>query len=379
MELKSLIQSCHLNFLIGSGASFPFLKTLGDTEKILSDLDEENLAKEKREIIESSIMEEYFSNSIEGNLKIASDQSGDVKNSVLKDYKSFIKALNNILLHRKTTLLHKHVNIFTSNYDLFLEKACDELQVELNDGFRGRFSPQLDLSSYRKITSKSSSYYDIKSELPQFNVYKLHGSAGWKRDQENIIFDRKLTSLREIKESGLDNDLFLDVFEDDNLKSLDTLKNEADDVTHDEGHSKYIDLYGGLQIINPNKDKFRSTTLNYLYYELLRIYSNELEKQNSVLFVIGFSFADEHIREITLRALNSNPTLKVIVFAFNEEAEQEIKENLAKTSDGFTYDNLIYPDRGNSGNANEEKFNLSVVNNKYFKSLANELAKNLKI
>ena len=32
-------------------------------------------------------------------------------------------------------------------------------------------------------------------------------------------------------------------------------------------------------------------------------------KENSVLFVTGFSFADEHLKEITQRVLQSNPTL----------------------------------------------------------------------
>jgi len=39
-------------------------------------------------------------------------------------------------------------------------------------------------------------------------------------------------------------------------------------------------------IVNPAKTKFEDTLLNQYYYDLLRIYSNELEKENSVLFVI---------------------------------------------------------------------------------------------
>jgi hypothetical protein len=31
-EVKKVIESCHLNFLIGSGASAPFFKTLGNIE-----------------------------------------------------------------------------------------------------------------------------------------------------------------------------------------------------------------------------------------------------------------------------------------------------------------------------------------------------------
>ena len=35
---------------------------------------------------------------------------------------------------------------------------------------------------------------------------------------------------------------------------------------------------------------------------------------------MGFSFADEHILKITQRALKTNPTLLVIIFAYDQEA-----------------------------------------------------------
>ena len=62
--------------------------------------------------------------------------------------------------------------------------------------------------------------------------------------------------------------------------------------------------------------KFQETVMDRTYYDLLRIYSNQLDRKNSLLIVFGFSFADLHIREITERALK-NPTLKMIIFAFS--------------------------------------------------------------
>ena len=46
------------------------------------------------------------------------------------------------------------------------------------------------------------------------------------------------------------------------------------------------------------------------------------------MFVSGFSFADEHIAKITMRAANTNPTLQIIVFAYTDEKVMEIKNNL---------------------------------------------------
>jgi len=57
---------------------------------------------------------------------------------------------------------------------------------------------------------------------------------------------------------------------------------------------------------------------NQIYYDLLRIYANELDKENTLLIVDGFSFADEHILEITQRALK-NPTLLIIIICFIED------------------------------------------------------------
>ena len=56
-------------------------------------------------------------------------------------------------------------------------------------------------------------------------------------------------------------------------------------------------------MILPKKDKFKETLLNRVYYDMLRIYANELDKENTLLITNGFSFDDEHILDITKRAL----------------------------------------------------------------------------
>lgn len=76
----------------------------------------------------------------------------------------------------------------------------------------------------------------------------------------------------------------------------------------------------------PNMRKFESTLLDQVYFDLLRLYSNAMEMENALLFVFGFSFADEHILDITRRALR-NPTAKVVIFAYSQGgvADFEIK------------------------------------------------------
>ena len=82
---------------------------------------------------------------------------------------------------------------------------------------------------------------------------------------------------------------------------------------------EFLDAYDEFLIVNPTKKKFSETVFDVHFYELMRMMSNSLEKENSVLFVMGFSFADEHIRNIVKRALKTNPTLVVFIFAYTDK------------------------------------------------------------
>ena len=65
----------------------------------------------------------------------------------------------------------------------------------------------------------------------------------------------------------------------------------------------FYNLYKNFPVVNPTKEKFSDTVFQQHYYQLLRMLSFELEKQDSVLVVFGFSFADEHILEIVRRSI----------------------------------------------------------------------------
>ena len=91
-----------------------------------------------------------------------------------------------------------------------------------------------------------------------------------------------------------------------------------------------LDSFNTLQIVWPTKEKFQDTVLDEVYYAQLRRLTNQLEVRNSILIVAGFSFADEHIRKLILRAADTNPTLKVIILCYNKESQRHIRANLAK-------------------------------------------------
>jgi hypothetical protein len=215
--------------------------------------------------------------------------------------------------------------------DIFLDKTLDETGVEFNDGFSGKFEPEFSTSNYQKSFFKSSAQYDIKSELPLFNLFKLHGSLTWKQvklkgKETKIMYDSTLQTLRKLDKIKfkVDEEII------SNIKDFEEAKKQVIelDVKSLDNHFKFLKEYKDLVMINPNKEKFESTTLRLEYYEQLRMYSNALEKENSVLFVCGFSFADEHIKEITLRVSNSNPTLIIYIFCCSDESKIDIEKKL---------------------------------------------------
>ena len=72
-----------------------------------------------------------------------------------------------------------------------------------------------------------------------------------------------------------------------------------------------------------------------------------LEKENSLLMVMGFSFADEHILNIVCRAARRNPTLQIIIFAFEDNCVEEY-ENKFKGLPNVSIlgpSNLIHEDK----------------------------------
>ncbi len=311
------IESSNINFLIGAWLSRPFLQVLKNIEK---DLIEAENKGDKKKILE--LKREYFEWVMEGNLKITEDIKDALKDETLKNYKDFYKALNRVLLKRENSLLTKQVNIFTTNIDVFSEKALEELNLDFNDGFNWRFRPIFNLWNFKKSYFKKSLHYEMTSEIPVFNLLKIHWSLTWKNEGEKITLDRDLETIKSIIEVKTDD-------------------------------WKFSDEYEKLMIVNPTEKKFKDTTLNERYYSLLRIYSNELEKQNCILFVMGFSFADRHIRELTTMVAWSNPTLKIYILKYSPEklpwevkTEEELKLEEMESEAKNKNIEIIYPEHG---------------------------------
>jgi len=362
-KILKIVESSHFNFLIGSGASRNYLETLQNIEGLLTDLDnesKENKTEEWYKLLEVSIKFWYYDKCIRGNSKLI-DKDFELHGNKLSEFQEtnqnyikFLQALNILVLKRRNKLLPKEVNLFTTNMDLFLDINLDNLGLEFNDGFSGKFTQTFNTANYQKSFFKNSSQYNVSSELPLFNLYKLHGSLTWDKSYpneirynanvsvlaalNNIVFPEKyLVELVSIKGTGSAKKWITRTFED--------LKKEAKDIADliglDSNIETFATEYDKLVMINPTKEKFENTTLRLEYYEQMRMYSNILERENSVLFVTGFSFADEHIRQITYRALNSNPTLLVVVYNYSEEGRKSVESFFPKLKYKNLYTDLV--------------------------------------
>jgi len=323
--LKDIVQDCHLSILVGSGLSMPYLRTLGNIETLLTELDaRDDLPSDQRQLIKAALYKKYFSDVAAKNVRILTPDAA--VQPVLDQYRAFFQALSDVLLRRKTPILSKEANVFTTNVDIFMEKALEDLQLDYNDGFNGRFRPTFSLSNFRRSLLKRSLHYDNMSEVPVVNLCKLHGSISWELGSAGIAFSPTLAHVSEVSALSAAAVQIPVVPDGGDLAAL------IDATT---GHvptaatSAFVEGYERLLVVvNPTKEKFKHTLLNQTYYELLRIYSNELEKENAFLLVLGFSFADEHIREITIRATSSNPTLLVWVVAHSATSAADLSAKL---------------------------------------------------
>lgn len=359
-KLKDLIQSSHVNFLLGSGLSCPYLTTLCNIERHLTDA--QDIENDKlHDIVEASLLVAYFRNVMRPCSFIVinelDEQKKDDYEIVKKGYTDFLNIWNLILARRKCSLLDKKVNIFTTNIDNFVEICASETRIEFNDGFKGQLNPMFSIDSFNNIVSKVSPLYHNTSQIPIFNYLKIHGSINWRSEIGNglnLTCDRYSQLLDEIEKTIKNIPDSVIVANAHNFSTIDDLECAAqslvkrikDNCPTDDAFNEALNKinifkaeYEKLIMIHPRKAKFRETVLHMYFYELMRHYSNALESHNSVLFVAGFSFADEHIAQLTVRAANSNPTLQIIVFAYNDKAKTDITNNIAKAGNAHN-DNI---------------------------------------
>lgn len=356
--LRNFIQSSHINFLYGSGISRPYLATLGNIEKWLTMLAEDASGEPYKEVIEASLYKAYCEGVILKNSSLSYSTNKDFLETK-SAYADFFSICNELMNKRNSQLLSKQINLFTTNIDLLVEETLSKSGIELNDGFRGAIKPVYNESNFQISLSKASMQFHKQSEVPMFNLIKVHGAVNWIEQDGVIISDTFPMWKIEQALKKIDKDYFVELQNVDKKdKTFDEVKTGADDIAlmlPDDVYKDFFAAYNQIVMINPTKEKFKTSVLDYHFYELMRIYSNALERENSILFVMGFSFADEHIAQITKRAADTNPTLQVVVFAYSEKDEEGYKKNL-QIEHGCSNNNILILTPTKFKELNNEKY-----------------------
>lgn len=167
--------------------------------------------------------------------------------------------------------------IFTTNYDLVIERALDELGYPYVDGFSGTVDRRLNLSFYgldfhRIDTSTQKVIARADSAL---YIHKIHGSLNWRARTER-----------------------------DRVTGVESL--EVHQVADDAPVGK------DRVLIYPTTAK-EGDTLAFPYSDLMRQLGDAVQQDDTAIISVGYGFADPHINRILLRSLAVNPALNVLV------------------------------------------------------------------
>lgn len=226
---------------------------------------------------------------------LKADQSEEQKKfrSTLNTYKAFYQKV----VYRNKDL--SRIHIFTTNNDLFNEAALDELGILYTNGFtpglQRFFNPALFNFTYSKRMDVSIDKYEPIDNMVY--LYKLHGSVNW-RNLKTSTSPNKLFSIQEVYSN--------------------------EDTPNTEGENDVCLVYPA-----PTK---QNLSLGSPYVDLIRLFQEKLLEHNSVLFVCGYSFGDEHINNVIYRALAVNASLSLVIL-------NDLKDShpLRKTDDSRVY------------------------------------------
>ena len=197
--------------------------------------------------------------------------------------------------------------IFTTNYDLIIEKSLEASYIPYFDGFVGSYEPFFWQESIDKLVNKD----DLTQNW--IRLWKIHGSLSWFWKE-----DKKTKSQRIVRIGKIEN--------------IDKEKNEL--------------------VIYPSNEKYASSRkLSFIaYFDRLKNYLLNGE----LLFIFtGYSFSDQDINEIIFNCLRQNNRLSVLVFFFKDE---EV-ESLHKMTSSYMNLNVFGPKKAIiNGNLGEWEF-----------------------
>ncbi|MEG8247932.1 SIR2 family protein [Pseudomonas paracarnis] len=194
----------------------------------------------------------------------------DVKSLILRACSDFlmnpasdISAYRNLLQKlARRRVRDPRLKVFTTNYDMCFETAASDLGMVTIDGFS--------YTRRRRFDGKNFTYDIVRREADShefaegiYQLLKLHGSVSWSREGGEIYEDAAPEAVNAC-------------------------------------------------LIYPAKGKYQQAFLQP-HLELLSRFLEFLRQPNSCLMIAGFGFNDDHLSEPIFSAIQSNPSLKLIL------------------------------------------------------------------
>ena len=117
-------------------------------------------------------------------------------------------------------------------------------------------------------------------------------------------------------------------------------------------------------IVRPTGKESADTFKQNHFFSMLRFFTNELDKPQSVLGVVGFSFQDKHIAKMVKRA-SANSELLIMCFCYSNRDVETILQNLQFELDKPIPKNIQFIVPGKEDNLltddKEQKYNVQVI------------------
>lgn len=176
-----------------------------------------------------------------------------ISQEVAKELPNKETPYHNLAIWSRSIRRERPVHVFTTNYDLLLEQALEESSAPYFDGFVGARKAFFDLGAVEE-----------EGLLPPrwTRLWKIHGSLNWRLEKNQTVV-------------------------------------RSDQKNDDQSY-----------LIYPSHLKYdQSRKMPYL--AMLDRLKSFLLTPSALLFVCGYSFADEHINDVICRSLESNPSAQM--------------------------------------------------------------------
>lgn len=191
------------------------------------------------------------------------------------------------------------IELFTTNYDLLMEQALEDLEVPYFDGFVGSRRSFFDLRALE----------DNLIPVHWSRLWKIHGSINW---YQEIIGDQRV------------------VYRSSEIKQ---------DASH---------------LIYPSHLKYEESR-KMPYLALIDQLNRFIRKKSSFLILSGYSFNDGHLNDTIINALKANPTAMVLGLMHNK---YEISSGTGNSVERYP---AAYRLAGNQHNLNIWTFDKAII------------------